>query len=284
MPDSVPQTSSGYRERDANQQRDATPRSTSTLVHMLCTIGAGVVFDAAAFQEAACWRRYNFVSTAMHLLILGATGPCGLLLIQEALEADHTVVAYVRSPQKLTEPIKSNPAVTIVEGQLTDRSALQQALSGVDAVLSALGPPVRSGITYPLNTPLAQAYTLLIELMKEKEIKRLIALGTPSMKDEHDKFSLVFRTLVTGVATFAHGAYKDVVAIGEVIRNQGDALSWTIVRVPFLVDNPSKEIIAGYIGDGKVTIKLSRAGFAAFCLKQLQSDDWANKAPLVSLP
>ncbi|KAF7798607.1 hypothetical protein EIP86_009829 [Pleurotus ostreatoroseus] len=220
----------------------------------------------------------------MHLLILGATGPCGQLLIQEALEAGHSIVIYARSPEKLSEEIRTNPSVTIVEGQLTDRDALSQALAGVDAVLSALGPAVKKGPLHPSNTPLAHAYSLLLEVMKEKSVNRLIALGTPSMKDEHDGFSLTFKLLVAGVGIFAHSAYQDVVAIGETIRAEGDGLAWTIARVPLLTDDPNKETVAGYIGDGKVKAKLSRPGFAAFCVKQLMSEEWVGKAPLVSSP
>lgn len=218
----------------------------------------------------------------MHLLILGATGPCGQLLIQEALLAGHSVVAYVRSPHKLPESLKANPNVTIIEGQLTDKSAVRQALADVDAVLSVLGPPVNQGITYPSNTPIAHGYAVLIEAMKERGMARLILLGTPSMKDEHDKFNIKFAALVAGVSLFAHGAYKDVVAIGETVRAQGGDLAWTIVRVPILSDNPEKATVAGYIGDKRLHTSLSRAGFASFCIEQLNVDEWVRKAPLLS--
>ncbi|THH01538.1 hypothetical protein EW026_g1213 [Hermanssonia centrifuga] len=220
----------------------------------------------------------------MHLLILGGTGPCGLLLIQEALEAGHTVVVLVRSPQKLPDSMRSDPSITIVEGQLTDRDTVGKALQGVDAVLSALGPPVKKGIFYPSDTPLAHAYSVVIEVMKTHGVKRLIALGTASIKDDHDKHSIVFAALVSGVAIFAHNAYKDVVAIGELIRGQGVDLDSTIVRVPVLTNDAEKTVVAGYIGDGKVKPKLSRAGFASFSLQQLTSDEWAGKAPLISSP
>lgn len=219
----------------------------------------------------------------MHVLILGATGAIGNLLIEEAITASHTVVVYVRSPQKLPTSITSHPSVTVVEGQLTDTQALLKALEGVHAVLSALGPAVKSGPFHPGDTPLAHGYELLIDLMMKKGVKRLIALGTASMKDENDKFSLQFAVLVSGVAVFAHNAYKDVVAIGNTIRSSED-LVWTIARVPLLNDDKDNSFIAGYIGDGKVRTKLSRAAFAAFAIKELEANEWCKKAPLVSSP
>ncbi|TDL21590.1 NAD-P-binding protein [Rickenella mellea] len=219
----------------------------------------------------------------MHVLVLGGTGPVGILLIQELLAASHTVVVYARSPGKLPEGITTNPNVTIVKGDLMDREALGRALEGVHAVVSALGPAVGKGPLHPSGTPIAKGYAVLVELMEKHNIKRLIALGTASMKDEHDKFDLQFWVLVNGVATFAHSAYKDVVAIGETIR-RSSALIYTIARVPILTNSKKKECVAGYVGDGKTKPWLTRSAFASFVVEELGRNDWIQKAPLLSVP
>ncbi|KAI8983383.1 NAD-P-binding protein [Trametes punicea] len=218
----------------------------------------------------------------MHLLILGGTGPCGLQLIEQALERNHSIVVYVRSPQKLPSTLASDPKVTIVEGQLTDAEKLSEAMNGVHAVLSALGPAVKNGPFHPSDTPLARAYSLIIHIMQRKDVKRLILLGTASMKDEHDKFSTRFTVLVSGVAVFAHNAYKDVVAIGETVRSAPEDIIWTIARVPLLTDKPDRPFVAGYIGDGTVGTRLSRAAFAAFVLQEVELNEWCKRAPMVS--
>ncbi|KAH9891094.1 NAD-P-binding protein [Cubamyces lactineus] len=220
----------------------------------------------------------------MHLLVLGATGPCGLLIIEQALALNHSVVAYVRSPQKLPSSITLNPAVKVIEGQLTDQKKLLEAMDGVHAVLSALGPAVKNGPFHPSDTPLARAYALLIDTMRSRDVKRLILLGTASMKDENDKFSIQFSVLVSGVAIFAHNAYKDVVAIGRTVRAASEDLIWTIARVPLLTEKPEKEYVAGYIGDGRTGTHLARAAFAAFVLHELEANEWCRKAPLISSP
>ncbi|CAL1696635.1 unnamed protein product [Somion occarium] len=220
----------------------------------------------------------------MRILIFGGTGPAGLLLIRHALDGGHSVVVFARSPEKLPQDISANPSVTVVEGQLTDAEAISQAMAGVHAVLSALGPPPRQGITYPGNTPLAHAYGLIIDAMKKHDVKRVILLGTASIHDEHDKFSVQFKALVAGVAIFAHNAYKDVVAIGELFKAQADDVLWTIARVPILTSDEAVDYVAGYIGDGKVRTVLSRAAFAAFVLRELESNEWCRKAPLISSP
>ena len=224
-------------------------------------------------------------SILMHLLILGGTGPCGIQVIQQALEANHTVVVYARSPQKLPAHISANPSVTVVEGQLTDKEKLSAAMSGVHAVLSALGPPTKIIPSLSSDTPLAHAYQLIIETMKQQNVKRLIALGTPSIKDEHDHFSLIMSTLVTGISVLARSAYKDIVAVGQMIRAADPSeLVWTIARVPFLDDREDRSVVAGYIGDGKVGFHLGRPAFAAFVLRELEENQWCLKAPVISSP
>ncbi|GBE78488.1 NAD-P-binding protein [Sparassis latifolia] len=220
----------------------------------------------------------------MHLLVLGATGPCGVQLIQEALSTSHSVVIYARSPQKLPDSITSHSSVFVVKGELGNVELLSQAMAGVDAVLSALGPAVKSGPFHPSDTPLARAYAAIIDVMKKCGVKRLIALGTASIKDDRDKFSLEFVALVSGVALFARSAYKDVVAIGETIRAQGDGLEWTIARVPILTQNEKRDVLAGYIGDGTTKTTLARAGFAAFVINEVEKNEWCGKAPLISSP
>ena len=187
-------------------------------------------------------------------------GPSGVLIIRELLAADHTVVVYARSPDKLPEDILSHRLVIIIKGTFeeSDDSSLCKAMEGVHAVLSALGPTtdLKKAPFYPSNTPLATAYARIIRTMHKMDVKRLIALGTASIKDPNDKFNFAFWVLVNGVKTVAYNSYKDVVAIGDTIRGDGKDLVWTIVRVPLLTSADSKERIAGYVGDGKVTTSL----------------------------
>ena len=64
----------------------------------------------------------------MNLLVLGATGRTGSLVVEQALAAGHTVTALVRSPEKLTT-VNSN--LRVVTGQATDTAAVSRALEGV---------------------------------------------------------------------------------------------------------------------------------------------------------
>ena len=134
----------------------------------------------------------------MQILLLGGTGPVGILFLRQALERNHTVVVYARSPEKLPLDLLEHPSVKVVKGSLEDANLIRQAFSvegGIDAVMSALGPPVTG--FHPKDAPIARAYERVFEVMREKGVKRIIVLGTASIKDPLDAFDLTFKAMVT---------------------------------------------------------------------------------------
>ncbi|KAF8746270.1 hypothetical protein AX14_000065 [Amanita brunnescens Koide BX004] len=216
----------------------------------------------------------------MKILIFGATGPSGILLVHKCLESypNATLVLYVRSPGKLPSQIAENSAVIIVEGQLDNLEALTTAMDGVEVVLSTLGP---TGPIYPSDTPLGKGYANIISVMRQQSVQRLICLGATSISDPNDRASPKFWLIISGVKTLARNAYKDMVAIGDTVRSSD--IDWTIVRVPFLTNGASTNVVAGYVGDGHDGVFLSRAGFAHFVVSEIGKREWIRKAPLVSL-
>jgi nucleoside-diphosphate-sugar epimerase len=220
----------------------------------------------------------------MRFLVLGATGPCGILLVRELLlkHPSDSIIIYARSPHKLPADINNatHPTITVIKGGLTEQDAFDRALEGVDVVLSALGP----AFGQPSDTPLARGYQLLIELMKKHGIKRLIALGTTSIVDPADKHSFAYSCMINVVKAGAKSAYKDIVAIGNAIRQQGHDLDWTIVRVPVLtnLNSDGQTIVAGYVGDGKVGLSLPRKAFATFVIGEVEKREWVQKTPLIT--
>jgi len=220
----------------------------------------------------------------MRILVFGSTGPTGILLVREALATfeQSAIILYVRTPEKLPEDLSQNPNCIVIQGQLDDEDSLSKALEGADIVLSALGP---AQFTHPSDTPLAHAYERIIRLMKRHQVNRLLALGTVSIEDPSDHFNAAFYALVKGASISMRNAYKDIRAIGAVIRDS-ELEHWTIVRVPVLSNNKSKETIAGYIGDGKTKnhLSLNRIGFAGFVIEEISQKQWDRKAPVLVSP
>jgi nucleoside-diphosphate-sugar epimerase len=134
----------------------------------------------------------------MKILLLGGTGPVGILFLRQALERNHTVIVYARSPDKIPPDLREHASVKIFKGSLEDADLIRQAFSaegGIDAVVSALGPPVTG--FHPKDAPIARAYEKVLEVMKETGVKRVIVLGTASIKDPLDSFDLKYKAMVT---------------------------------------------------------------------------------------
>ena len=72
----------------------------------------------------------------MRILIIGVTGGTGRQLLVRALEQGYVVTALVRDPRKLSF---EHPHLTVVHGDVLDYSAVEKAVRGQDAVISALG-------------------------------------------------------------------------------------------------------------------------------------------------
>jgi putative NADH-flavin reductase len=94
------------------------------------------------------------------IAIIGATGRAGSQLLEEALRRGHSVLAIARDPSRL----QGRAGVTVQALDVKDSAALQKALAGVDAVLSAAH--------FATIEPHA-----IIEPVKRAGVKRLLVVG-----------------------------------------------------------------------------------------------------------
>ena len=229
-------------------------------------------------------QRRQQESDPTKIAIFGSTGPAGLHLTKQALALEYKTSLFVRNPQKLPAEITSNPNVTIIKGDFEASDCeekLTQAMRDCSAVLSMLGPVI--GQPKDRNV-ISIATKKIIEVMKQLGIKRLICLGTISMRDPRDNSSCIPSFLVTMVRTFFGFAYRDIVSVGLTVSNSD--LDWTIVRVAVLRNSrkfPNKASWnVGRVGDGKTGWKVERADFAAFMLEELKQKEWVRKMPYIS--
>src|ERR1700735_3139277 len=80
---------------------------------------------------------YYLGENTMHIALYGATGKPGSRILTELLSRGHAVSAVVRDPAKLAP----QPLLTIVQGDVSSVDAISEKIKGVDAVVSAYGPP-----------------------------------------------------------------------------------------------------------------------------------------------
>lgn len=208
----------------------------------------------------------------MRLTVFGATGGAGRHLVDRALEAGHEVCAFVRDPSKA--PWEDN-RLSLVQGDVLDQDAVEQAVQGADAVISALGPSE--------NAPgrvITRGTQHIVQAMERHGVERLIAscgAAVSFAQDEPGPFNKMMGFLVR---TFSKHVYEDMKGTAQVIRDSG--LEWTIVRVPMLVDGaPKGSVKVGYVGKD-TGARITRADMAQFMLDQLQSRAHLHDAPVIS--
>jgi uncharacterized protein YbjT (DUF2867 family) len=212
----------------------------------------------------------------MRLTVFGGTSPTGQHLIEQALQTGHTVTALARNPAKLA----ARDGLTVIEGQLTDTQAIAGAVKDAEAVISLLGPPSKPALGRVDVAPILDGYRNIVAAMKTHGVRRLVALGTPSITDPADRREPAFSILVAVGKRIRPTAYRTMAGIGRIVRASG--LDWTIVRVPLLTDGPRTERISVRAVGDKGGIRLSRANAAAYFLQQAEDITRVGQAPLIT--
>jgi putative NADH-flavin reductase len=209
----------------------------------------------------------------MKILIFGATGGTGRLLVDQALAEGNQVVAYVRNPAKLNT---KHERLTIIQGELADREKIENAMNGADAVLSVLGPKGSSK-----DQPLTLGMQNIIKAMKKQGVRRLIVTSTLSAQDPYDLPEFKAKALVAIIRTMLRSAYNDIVSVANTVRTSD--LDWTIVRLTLLSNKPkSGRVRSGYLGRKELGTWISRTDLADFLLKQIQDTKYLRQAPAIS--
>jgi putative NADH-flavin reductase len=197
----------------------------------------------------------------MRVLVVGATGRTGRLLVAGALERGHDVTALVRAPEKLGDLAGR---VRVVAGDVLDGGVVSDAVDGQDAVLVALGVATRKG------DPAVNALGTLnvIRSMQRYSVRRLVVLSAGGTQPGHDpNLPWVFEHIVKPL--FLKHAYADLRRMETGVRQS--TLDWTIVRASGgLVDGPAR---GGYRVEPGHSLpggrRIARADVAEHMLDQL---------------
>jgi putative NADH-flavin reductase len=208
----------------------------------------------------------------MKILIFGATGGTGIEIVKQALEAGHEVTAFVRTPAKMTI---QHSKLKLVTGDVMDAAAVETAVSGQDAVISALGPS-----RPPVPGMMETAAQNIVTAMKKVGIRRLISTTGAGVRHPQDQPKLIDH-LMKGLLTLLAGhVLRDSAANVQVIC--ASDLDWTIVRFPRLLDGPhSGKYHVGYLGKDSGS-QLSRADGADFVLRELAQGKFIHQMPVIS--
>ena len=201
----------------------------------------------------------------MKVVVFGATGRTGRLLVDGALARGHDVTAFVRAPDKLGV---LRDRVRVVKGDVLDGGAVSDAVDGQEAALVALGVAVKKGDP-AVN---AQGTLNVIRSMQRYDVRRLVVLSAGGTRQGPDpNLPWVFERVVKPL--FLKHAFADLRRMETSVRQS--ELDWTIVRASGgLTDGPARgeyRAEPGYSLPGGR--KIARADVAAFMLDELGRRD-----------
>jgi putative NADH-flavin reductase len=194
------------------------------------------------------------------IVVLGAAGGIGRHVVAQALEAGHSVTAFLRDPGKLS---LRHERLAIVRGDVLDGETVRTAIVGHDAVVSALGVRDRAPTTL-----YSEGARNALTAMTAEGIRRYIAISASGFhRDENDPF-LIRYVLKPIVSLLLKESYADLVRM-ESIVTESDR-DWTIVVPPRLTDGPRTE---RYREELDVNVRnsqsISRADVADYIVKHL---------------
>ncbi|MFV0452296.1 MAG: NAD(P)-dependent oxidoreductase, partial [Propioniciclava sp.] len=141
----------------------------------------------------------------MNVTVFGATGAIGQLIVTDLLDASHTVTAHARNPTKV--PAVWADRVRVVVGEITDATAIDEAVAGADAVISALGPSMAREGT---GLPLVEGTSLIVKAMHRHGVSRYVGHATPSVVDPRDRRTAQVRLIGWMGRTFLPRAYAEL--------------------------------------------------------------------------
>jgi putative NADH-flavin reductase len=208
----------------------------------------------------------------MKLTVFGATGQTGKEIVRQALDAGHEVIVVARDPARLAE---LGSKVRVVQGDSMDARVVEDAVTGTDAVLSALG----HGRDSPSDL-LAKSTSNIVEAMKKRNVRRIVVLTNVAARNPGDRPSSYNRFLRILLTLFRGPMARDTAREAEIISESG--LDWTIVRANLLTNNPPTRKYRVGEFDGKTGTRVSRADVAAFMISCVIENKYIRAKPVIS--
>jgi nucleoside-diphosphate-sugar epimerase len=187
------------------------------------------------------------IEKIMNVLIVGATGATGRLLVKQLLDRGHHVKVIVRSAEKLPEALRDHENLSVIQAAVLDLSdaELAQHVRGCEAVASCLGHNMTmKGIFGRPRKLVTDAVRRLCEAIKanspEKPVK-LVLMNTVgnSNRDLDEPRSLAEKS-VARLLRLLVPPHVDNEQAADYLRSQvgqnDNQIEWAVVRPDSLID------------------------------------------------
>jgi putative NADH-flavin reductase len=209
----------------------------------------------------------------MKILLLGATGRTGRLIIEEALRRGHAIAAIARDPEKL----KDSP-IDITPGTPYDYETVEKAITGCEAVINTLNVSRKSDNPWAaLAAPrdmISRSASNAVQAMEKNGIRRFVAMSTIGAGRSWNTSPWILK-LIVSMSNLSY-AFTDHGKQEEILENS--TLDFTICRAPMLSTkiNPAGAV-ATEEGLKPANTVLSRNAAAGFFLDIIENRTYIRK-------
>lgn len=214
------------------------------------------------------------------ILLLGATGRTGRLVLEEALLRGLEVVALVRRPEALTH---NDPRLTVVVGTPSSIADVERAMTGCDAVISALNNNRASDAPWakPVSPPgfMAGVMRNILTAAKTLGLRRVVLMSAAGAGDSFDDMPWIMRWLVR--RTNLGHTFRDHDEQEALLKTSG--LDWSIVRPVGLHDGePRGALVFSVHNQPKPAMRIARRSVARRLVESLFDRAAIGQAPVLS--
>lgn len=205
----------------------------------------------------------------MKLLVFGASGLTGREIVKQALDQNHAVTAFVRSPEKFDIRHEN---LKVAQGDVVNRDNVERAVEGQDAALIALG----SASPLARNPALVEGTRNIVRAMEAASVRRLVYESALGAGDSFVDASALARYFVFPV--ILRNPLADHEEDEKLIKASN--LDWVIVRPTRLVNGPrtGKYKTGVHVADSLFG-NIARADVADFMLEQTHDDRFLRLTP-----
>lgn len=204
------------------------------------------------------------------LVVYGATGATGTHVVQQALDANLRVRAYVRNPSKLPSSATSNSNFSHVKGDLTDLPAVTASLEGATYAICVAGNATQSADGLMENMSKA-----VVAGMQKYSVKKLVYQAgafSPPPGDKAPMSIKVMRPFMVRILGIRHMVIDNDKVIDVLVAAKG--VKWTVTLPGMLKEGASKGKIVARAKAGTSVMFLD---LAKFSLELVQSEEHNGK-------
>ncbi len=236
----------------------------------------------------------------MTILIVGASGATGRLLVEQLLNRGHSLKVIVRSPEKFPESLRNHNKLSVINASVLELSEAEiaQHIKGCDAVASCLGHNISlKGMFGHPRRLVTDTTHLLCNAIKannsDKSIKYVLMNTAGNSNRDLDEPISFGQRCVIGLLRLLLPPHVDNEKAADYLRTNigqnSKAIEWAVVRPDNLIDEENVSRYEAYPSPTRSAIfnagQTSRINVGHFMADLITDDnkwnEWKGQMPVI---